>query len=413
MVPSDSQCAADRGINVAKQRLRNRIWKLWVGFWSVITFRWLFRWLRDQFAPRQRNVYPRRSRAVEPEDETSPTTASKTRRPTSVAATPMLVVDHASQVPRPWEDGGVPDFSDPEEVRPALMGALFDEVDQAEHQVDQDFLRRLIRLLGTDQLDLPPFPDVAWQLDTLLRLSDPPLVKVVKLVRREAALVRRVWTQACSAYYARPPNSLDHAVARIGFDALWRIGMSTCLYSSVFRVRGFQEHADAVRRHGIVTADVAAWISGEKLGPVYIAGLLHDVGKLLVYRAATSPKRGQLPSTKFVERIAREHHGSIGVLVAFDWKLGSEVSGGIGFHHDPDKAPEEHTRIARQIQVANIATHTAELSRKGTDCGGLLTLLNVEGIQFDVGRTIGKAHEILESLDLQPDAATQPALTVV
>jgi hypothetical protein len=40
-------------------------------------------------------------------------------------------------------------------------------------------------------------------------------------------------------------------------------------------------------------------------------------------------------------------------------------------------------------------------------------LLSLEGIQFDVGRTIGKAHSILESLNLQPDAATQPALTVV
>jgi HD-like signal output (HDOD) protein len=290
------------------------------------------------------------------------------------------------------------------------MEALFQEVDAAQRTPDQEFLRRLIRLLGTDKLDLPPFPDVAWQLDTLLRLGDPPLVKVVKIVRREAALVRRVWTQACSAYYARPPNSLDHAVARIGFDALWRIGMSTCLYSSVFRVRGFQEHADSVRRHGIVAADVAAWLSGEKLGPVYLAGLLHDIGKLIIYRAASAPKRGELPSAHLVQRICLQQHAAIGVLVAYDWKLGPAVAGGIGYHHDPDQAPEDHVTIARQVQIANIAAHTAELSRKGTDCGGLLTLLEMDGIHFDVGRTIGKAHEILEGLDYLPDAAAQPTL---
>ena len=94
----------------------------------------------------------------------------------------------------------------------------------------------------------------------------------------------------------------------------------------------------------------------------------------------------------------------IGVLVAIDWKLGVEVAGGIGYHHDPDQAPLEHQETARQIHAANIAAHTAELSRQGSDCGGLLTLLALEGVQFDVGRTIGKAHEVFESLDSLPDA---------
>ena len=49
--------------------------------------------------------------------------------------------------------------------------------------------------------------------------------------------------------------------------------MSACLYSEVFRVRGFQEAADGVRRHGIIAADVAAWLSGKKLGAAYLAGL--------------------------------------------------------------------------------------------------------------------------------------------
>jgi HD-like signal output (HDOD) protein len=293
------------------------------------------------------------------------------------------------------------------------MEALYAEVDDCTNEADEGFVRRLIRTLGTDKLDLPPFPDVAWRLDTLLRLGDPPLVRVVKLVRREPALVRRVWTQACSAYYARPPNSLDHAVARIGFDALWRIGMSTCLYSEVFRVRGFQEAADSVRRHGIVAADVAAWLSGKKLGKIYLAGLLHDVGKLLVFRAASKPGPGTLPSPELVNRMGTEHHAAIGVLVAFDWKLGEEVAAAIGYHHDPLQAPPRYQKAAMQVQVANISTHTAELSRQGMDCGGLLTLLHMEGLQFDVGRTIGKAHEVFGSLESQPDADQQTPLEEV
>lgn len=378
--------------------------------WRIVSLSWLWSWARVQLAPRQRRSYLG-SRSVHEKLPLAPGPAPSRRRPSDVQQPPALVEDPENdEVIKPWEQGGVTLSLDPEEIRPLLMAKLFEEADRAQEQADKDFITRLIRILGTDKLDLPPFPDVAWQLDTLLRMADPPLVKVVKLVRREAALVRRVWTQACSAYYARPPNSLDHAVARIGFDALWRIGMSTCLYSGVFRVRGFQANADAVRRHGIVAADVAAWISGMKLGPAYLAGLLHDVGKLLVYRAASPRRPGAIPSEALVERMCQEHHATIGVLVAIDWKLGVEVAGGIGYHHDPEQAPLEHQETARQIHAANIATHTAELSRHGSDCGGLLTLLSLEGLQFDVGRTIGKAHEVLESLDALPDA---PVLDVV
>ena len=66
-----------------------------------------------------------------------------------------------------------------------------------------------------------------------------------------------------------------------------------------------------------------------------------------------------------------------------------------------------------QVYVSNIATHTADLSRQGQDCGGLMTLLGVEGMEFDVARTIGKAHEIMDGMENQPDAGEQPVLDVV
>ena len=180
--------------------------------------------------------------------------------------------------------------------------------------------------------------------------------------------------------------------------------MSACLYSEVFRVRGFQEAADSVRQHGIVTADVAAWLSGKKLGAVYLAGLLQGVGKLMIYKSASTQRSVGMPSLTLVDNVADAVNSSIGVLVAHAWKLGPEVAAGIGFYLDPSKAPPEYFETALQVKVANIATHTAVLSREGKDCGGLMELLNLEGLQFDVARTIGKAHEIFDGLESQAEA---------
>jgi HD-like signal output (HDOD) protein len=391
----------------------------WARFWASLRA-----WFADVFAPRQTHKIPRKKVELQVDVPFLPpppghfqnqrSDEARARRTLGQPPSPSLVEDPGTvQGAPPWEAGGVAPSIDVDEVRPSLMASLFEHQDQCDTEADKAFLNRLIRLLSTDQMDLPPFPDVAWQLDTLLRLGDPPLVRVLKLVRREAALVRRVWTQACSVFYARPPNSLDHAVARIGFDALWRIGMSACLYSEVFWVRGFQDQADEVRQHGIVTADVAAWLSGKKLGAVYLAGLLHDVGKLVIYRAAATTEPVGLPNKDLVDRVAADLHASIGVLVAHAWKLGPEAAAGIGFHHKPEDAPPEYFQTAMQVYVSNIATHTADLSRQGQDCGGLMTLLGVEGIEFDVARTIGKAHEIMDGLENQPDAGEQPILDVV
>jgi HD-like signal output (HDOD) protein len=158
---------------------------------------------------------------------------------------------------------------------------------------------------------------------------------------------------------------------------------------------------------------VAAWLSGKKLGSVYLAGLLHEVGKLVVYRAASTTTAVGLPSLDLVDEVAASVHSSIGVMVAHAWKLGEETAAGVGFYHRPESAPEAHVEIARQVQIANIATHTAKLSRQGQDCGGLLTLLEMQGVDFDVARTIGKAHEILDGMEQQPDVTDQPVLDVV
>ena len=46
-------------------------------------------------------------------------------------------------------------------------------------------------------------------------------------------------SRSVSALYATRPRSLHHAVARVGLDALWRIGMSVCLTTPCFGSRVF------------------------------------------------------------------------------------------------------------------------------------------------------------------------------
>lgn len=296
----------------------------------------------------------------------------------------------------PWLRGGVPSGGSCEEVRTALLRELYEEKERQLEPADKAFLERLIQLVGTEKLDFPPFPDVARQLDSLLKERDPSMFQVVRLVEQDPALLRRVWLAGSSAAYSQPPSGLHHAIARIGFDALWRIGMAVCLHSQVFRVRGFQRRADEVRAHGIAVGELSAWIRDEKRGHHYLAGLLHDVGKLVVFRAASVKDGLDAPSRSVVEAIQDRHHPSLSLLAAHAWSLGDNVATGAGFHHHPISAPKEYHRIAQTLRAADIALHTAQQARLGRECGGLVELARMEGLGKTPGKILEKAHAILE-----------------
>ena len=302
--------------------------------------------------------------------------------------------------PASWQRGLPAKSLDPTEVRKQVLTSLYQMRDQAEAPNDVAFLERLVRVVGTENLDFPPFPDVARKLDTLLKKGDPSMAQVVRLVERDPALVRRIWMAGSSAAFASAPESLHQAISRIGFDALWRIGMSICVHSPVFRVAGYQDRADAVREHGVVVAEMAAWLSGQTRGEQYIAGLLHDIGKLVVYRAASNKNPDRTPSEALLQRVIDRHHSEIGLLAASAWSLGDGVLEGIGYHHDPESGGP----TAKVLWVADVATITAALSSAGQSYNGLVTLERADGWTPHAGLAIlRKARSLIEGDDEEVD----------
>jgi len=235
----------------------------------------------------------------------------------------------------------------------------------AESGPERTFIQGISDAVYRGQLNIPAFPDVARELDALLRHGDPMMTQVVRLVEREPALVQRVWTRASSAEFGGPPKGLHFAISRLGFDDLWRLAIQVCLQSELFRIPGFQSEADHVRDHGLLAADVAAELAGERRGSVYLAGLLHDVGKLMVYRHASVGLMYSSSAPDRVRQLVSELHASLGVMVAREWNLGESVALAMGYHHNPSKAPEDQQRTAWLVRAADIAVHVVDGERHG------------------------------------------------
>jgi HD-like signal output (HDOD) protein len=261
---------------------------------------------------------------------------------------------------------------------------------------DDGFYRRLRRLVESKQLDLPPFPAVARELDGLLKDTATEILQIARVVERDPGLVRRVWTQARSALYSSPPRSLHHAISRVGLDTLWRIGMSVCLNDTVLRVQGFEDDAAHLRVVGIATAETAAHLGGEKRGSLYMAGLLHDVGRLLVLRAAGGCAAS--PPRAVVAEVQDKVGAALAVLVAEGWGFDESVSAAVGFSANPAAAPQKHREAATIVRASTIAAHTVVLAAAHKTVLGGDPAAEIEGLGFRAETALQQAEEVRSSL---------------
>ena len=248
------------------------------------------------------------------------------------------------------------------ELRLALREAIRSErstvAAQAGPEADADllFLDRLAHTLESEDLHLPVFPEVSLELDRLLRASDPPQKKVVDIVTQEADLVRRLWQAANSAVYRVPVADLDRAIARIGYDEVWRVGMAACLQGDVFRAGVHHERVVRLRSTGVVSGGVASWLDRSPRGEAYLAGLLHAAGAMFILKHAALPKR-RAPSAACLDRVLHRHQASMAVLMVRTWGLGRRVAAGVGYYAAPELAPKEDRAFAAAIRAAVVAAH--------------------------------------------------------
>jgi HD-like signal output (HDOD) protein len=324
------------------------------------------------------------------------------------AALPVAPAEVTSSKPRIVLAGNGPNRAPWKTVRPApsldpiviqnfLKDRLRELAADVRHTTDRRFVERLLQQVDADQLDLPPFPDVARELDELLKQTTTDILQIARVVERDPGMVRRVWTHARSAMYSSAPRSLHHAVARVGLDALWRIGMSVCLNDTVFRVEGMQTAAESVRHHGIATAEIAAMLGGERRGSLYLAGLLHGIGELIVLQVAAS-KKERPPSHDILRKVADEVGTALGVLMVHSWKLDDTVVVGVGHCADPSAAPQAGQRTARIVRAASIAAHASRLAREGITLESADPVTEIQELGFDPMKALSRADAVYNEL---------------
>jgi HD-like signal output (HDOD) protein len=297
----------------------------------------------------------------------------------------------------PWQRGHNAPTAEPRALRRHLLDSLQEMEQERLGFADRAFVAKIQGALARQGMDMPPFPDTVLRLRKLLHAKQVDAHRVADLVRRDPALAKQIWRKASGVAFGRPPSDLRQAIVRLGNQQLWRIAVRMAVHDRLFQVKGYGEQVEELRMHSSVVADVAGWMLGEgqEQGTAWLAGLLHDSGKLFLYRCA-----GQLreqPSPQILQRIMDKHHAALGSLVVTSWKLGETEAQAVAFHHGVDGAQSGGKRFAQYLHWADIVAHTVVLRERGIPCPGDSMLRRVQRRGFAVHDAMHVAEESLRT----------------
>lgn len=225
-----------------------------------------------------------------------------------------------------------------------------------------------------DEQDLPVLSTVATQALDLLK--DPKVTnqKMEDLICQDPSLAARVLRAANSPFYSGRMQATTIS------DAIFRLGMRNLRNVIIVAATGefFNDNDPIIQYlwdHSVSTAMAANFITDylnySQLAEVFMAGLLHDIGKLIILRqhpAVYAPLITQAIETGCpLHRLEEENfnyftHMSVGGLVIRKWKLHDSIAEASRFHHDVDQEIPicvNHERIVCVVALANLLSRLA------------------------------------------------------
>jgi len=235
-----------------------------------------------------------------------------------------------------------------------------------------------LKSIISDVRELPTLPQVAVTLMDLLDDASTGAPEINRVMARDPALASKILKLVNSAYYglSNRISSLNQAIVILGFKTVKSVALSASVMG-LFKAPGETGPFNRAIfwKHSIGCACVARLVARKQKGldaeTAFSAGLLHDIGKLVLDHYVPSDieaivELAEKNGSSFLEAeraILQTDHAEIGRWVTEKWGLPKELVAAIGYHHDIEAAPEKSL-----VAVVQFADYLAKL--KGIAASG-------------------------------------------
>ncbi|MBU0639183.1 MAG: HDOD domain-containing protein [Planctomycetes bacterium] len=199
---------------------------------------------------------------------------------------------------------------------------------------------------------LPRLPDASVRLVEVLNNPNSTIVEIVDTIRYDQAITAEVLRLCNSASMglSRTVTSLDDAVAYLGTAKVLQLVMAAHTRTMLGRAQeGYGLPPGSLWAHSVAVAltgqTFARRLGLSERGVMFTAGLLHDVGKVVLneYVASEYAEIARLVFSDGLTFLEAEQqvlgftHPEIGGRIAERWDLPAPITRAIRYHHEPDE----------------------------------------------------------------------------
>jgi putative nucleotidyltransferase with HDIG domain len=230
---------------------------------------------------------------------------------------------------------------------------------------------------------VPVFPQAALRALNLIRDPEVNLADVVEAASLDPAIAGLLMRLANSALFGSRTfiNTLSKAIVRLGFATSQRVVTAAAL-GPMFSSPALQ----TAWKHSLAVADLSEQLAarGGTIDPAeaYLAGLLHDVGRIALlslplYDSARLQglEQGGCPQLYAESLLLRTSHAALGAQIVAGWRLPDRMILAIRCHHRPE---ETETPLASLLYIAEYLSGAEEDLHSEVRLQSSLRITNLE-----------------------------------
>lgn len=232
----------------------------------------------------------------------------------------------------------------------------------------QDLVAHNVRLVS--------LPEVCVQVQALADSPHTNADEIGDVIGKDTALTSRLLKLVNSAYFGLPVkiDTINRAVNMLGMRELRNLTLAASAAEVFARVPANLIDMAAFWQHsvycGLLARNLAQHCSVLHSERLFTAGLLHDVGRLLMLmklpdetaQAESLRQQSDKDICEFERQLLGFDHAEVGQALLLHWNMPGNLCTSILYHHNPRDAHDAHLEAAL-LHIADQVTHCAQQSK--------------------------------------------------
>lgn len=218
-------------------------------------------------------------------------------------------------------------------------------------------------------------PQTFHRLQEVVQNPDSSMSDIGEVLMADQALSARILQLANSSFYGFPSRieTISHAVTMIGAEQMVALVQGTCVASIFSRVPRELVNMELFWKHSIACGVTARVIAARRREPnterFFLLGLLHDIGRLVIFQHLPDEAATTLERAGRERRLLHQmetlvlgfDHATVGYDLLRTWKLPARLCEPIKMHHSYN--------AASLYPIETAILHTADVIVNAMHCG--------------------------------------------